>query len=691
MAVSADHLLHSFVWLELICAISQTCAITLIDLNPRNELYNWGKKFRKKFFFLKIDFEKAYDNVNWSFLLSILHQMDFPSRWCGWIRGVIESARSSVLVNGSPTFEFKCSKGIRQGDPISPFLFIIVMEALSHLIGRAKSAGDVVGIKTPMNGPVISHLFYADDAIILGEWSKDNIENVVRILRIFHLCSGLKINLAKSNLFGVGIDTGELDSMAEIIGCQAKSFPFRYLGLTVGANMNRPANWKPVYDIVEARLAKWKAAMLSMGGRVTLIKSVLESLPTYFFSLYKAPVQVIKDIEAKIRNFLWGGDQNNRKIHWAAWDRVACPTDKGGLGLSRLKNINISLLAKWGWRFKVDKEKLWVKVIEAVHSTKNRMDSFPVRKTIGGVWCNIINLLDKVLLENKPLKQYIVGKVGSGEVIQFWLDPWLSIGPLFLRFPALFQLENKKDCKIADRFGLVEGFSRFRWQWKRHLSVGQEIDELIELSSLLINIDLNDNSDKWDWMGSVDGQFSVGLVKSLLSKNLGLQGQYIPSRCKWIPRKCNIFIWRLGLDKLATMDALRKRNIELGNQSCVLCGEEDESVSHLFTSCYLASSLWSIVSSWCKIPPIMAFSVKDLLETHENIGLKGRKKEVIQGIIRIGCWCIWKARNDARFNYISVNLAGIITELKSVGLFWLNSRSKNYNVSWREWCSFVNM
>ncbi|XP_022013975.1 uncharacterized protein LOC110913453 [Helianthus annuus] len=178
--------------------------------------------------------------------------MGFPSRWCSWIKGIIESARSSVLVNGSPTFEFKCSKGIRQGDPISPFLFIIVMEALSYMIDRAKNDGAVVGIQTPLNG--------------------------------------LKINLSKSNLFGVGINNGELENMAEIIGCQAEVFPFRYLGLPVGANMNRVANWKPVYDIVEAGLAKWKAAMLSMGGRITLIKSVLESLPTYFFSLYKAPV-----------------------------------------------------------------------------------------------------------------------------------------------------------------------------------------------------------------------------------------------------------------------------------------------------------------------------------------------------------------------------------------------------------------
>ncbi|KAJ0694981.1 putative RNA-directed DNA polymerase [Helianthus annuus] len=303
-----------------------------------NELFNWGKKLKKKLFFLKIDFEKAYDNVNWKFLLAIMSNMGFPDRWCGWIKGCLESTRSSILVNGSPTFEFSCSKWIRQGEPISPFLFILVMEALSFMIDRAKREGIVTGIQTPHNGPNVSHLFYADDALILGDWSESNINCVVRILRIFHLCSGLKINIFKSNLYGIGVNNGELNTMANIIGCQAESFPFRYLGLTVGANMNRVANWRPVYNIIDARLAKWKATMLSMGGRITLIKSVLESLPNYFFSLYKAPVQVIKDIESKIRNFIWGGDNESKKIHWAAWDRVAGPIDKGGLGLSKLNH-----------------------------------------------------------------------------------------------------------------------------------------------------------------------------------------------------------------------------------------------------------------------------------------------------------------------------------------------------------------
>ncbi|XP_021986636.1 uncharacterized mitochondrial protein AtMg01250-like [Helianthus annuus] len=118
--------------------------------------------------------------------------------------GILSSARSSVLVNRSPTFEFQCGKGIRQGDPISPFLFIVTMEALSCMFDKACEAGVIDGICLPNYGPLLSHVLYADDAIILGEWSKGNVKNVVRILRSFYVCSGLRINLGKSNLYGLG-------------------------------------------------------------------------------------------------------------------------------------------------------------------------------------------------------------------------------------------------------------------------------------------------------------------------------------------------------------------------------------------------------------------------------------------------------------------------------------------------------
>ncbi|KAJ0837719.1 putative RNA-directed DNA polymerase [Helianthus annuus] len=319
-----------------------------------NELISWSRKKKSKAFILKIDFEKAYDNVNWKFVVNILHQMGFPPKWCSWIMGILESASSSVLVNGAPTYTFKCEKGMRQGDPLSPFLFLVVMEALSCMMHSAREEGLVKGIALPNNGPTISHLLYADDAIMVGEWSKQEVINIVRVLRCFFICSGLKINLEKSLLYGIGTSSTECEDMANEVGCKARSPPFKYLGLMVGANMNHVSNWHPVYESFRARLAKWKAHLLSIGGRVVIIKSVLESLLTFYFSLYKAPKKVIQELESMMKKFLWGGGGSleERKMHWVAWAKVSRHKKDGGLGLSKLQEVNTALLSKWGWRYK---------------------------------------------------------------------------------------------------------------------------------------------------------------------------------------------------------------------------------------------------------------------------------------------------------------------------------------------------
>ncbi|XP_021985458.1 uncharacterized mitochondrial protein AtMg01250-like [Helianthus annuus] len=192
--------------------------------------------------------------------------MGFPSLWCKWVERVLSSARSSVLVNGSPTFEFGCSKGIRQGDPLSPFLFLMVMEALSSIFYKAGMEGWFKGIQLPNNGPKISHLFYADDALLLGEWDKENVLSVARCLRIFYLYSGLKINLHKSNLFGMGVEAGEINDMAKVVGCNMDIIPLTYLGIMVGANMNRISNWAPIMEVFDKRLSVWKAKAISIGG-----------------------------------------------------------------------------------------------------------------------------------------------------------------------------------------------------------------------------------------------------------------------------------------------------------------------------------------------------------------------------------------------------------------------------------------
>ena len=139
----------------------------------------WAKSIKKKLLLFKVDFDKAFDSVNWDYLDSVLEQMGFGNKWRSWIRGCLSSSRASVLVNGAPTKEFRVTKGVRQGDPLSPFLFIIAMEGLNVALKTAVEKWIFKGVQLPNNGPTISHLFYADDALFVGEWCKSNIKCLV--------------------------------------------------------------------------------------------------------------------------------------------------------------------------------------------------------------------------------------------------------------------------------------------------------------------------------------------------------------------------------------------------------------------------------------------------------------------------------------------------------------------------------
>ncbi|GKA30618.1 putative RNA-directed DNA polymerase, eukaryota, reverse transcriptase zinc-binding domain protein [Tanacetum coccineum] len=309
-----------------------------------DEIIAWVKKCKKHIMFLKVDFEKAFDSLSWSFLFSILEQMGFSSKWRTWIHSCLNSAFASVLVNGSPTKEFKIERGLRQGDPLSPFLFILAVEALNVALLEATNNNVFHGIKVGTDKIHISHLQFADDALIMGEWSRSNAKNLSRILTCFHLASGLKVNFNKSKLYGIGTSNVELCSLASTIGCLASQFPCTYLGLPIGAKMSRCHNWNPLVDRFHKRLSKWKSKTLSIGGRLTLIKSVLGSLGVYYFSTFKAPIKVINKLEGIRRNFFWGGSLEDKKIMWIAWDNVISPYDRGGLGIGSLRTCNQAIV-----------------------------------------------------------------------------------------------------------------------------------------------------------------------------------------------------------------------------------------------------------------------------------------------------------------------------------------------------------
>ena len=160
----------------------------------------------------------------------------------------------------------------------------------------------------------VYHLLFADDTLIFCKADLDQILILRMILIWFKAVSSLKINLGKSELVSVGV-VNNSDLFLVVLGCKQGSLPMKYLGLPLGAKFKDKTIWNPILEKMERRLAGWKRLYLSKGGRVTLIKSTLSNLPTYFLSLFPIPASVANRIEKLQRNFLWGNFGDDLKIH----------------------------------------------------------------------------------------------------------------------------------------------------------------------------------------------------------------------------------------------------------------------------------------------------------------------------------------------------------------------------------------
>lgn len=193
---------------------------------------------------------------------------------------------------------------------------------------------------------------YADDVIFLSEWDVGSASNLIGLLRCFYVTSGLKINVSKSKILGVGVPKSEVEVMAGTLGCGIAENPFMYLGVPVGCIMAHTKNWNKVVEKFKTKLSSWNAKMLSVGGRLALIKAVLGNLPIYYLSVYRIPVAVEKILESLRSNFFIGADMEERKMVWVAWRKCMASKESGGLGIGSIFALNRALLFKWIWRFR---------------------------------------------------------------------------------------------------------------------------------------------------------------------------------------------------------------------------------------------------------------------------------------------------------------------------------------------------
>ncbi|GKB35851.1 RNA-directed DNA polymerase, eukaryota [Tanacetum coccineum] len=630
-----------------------------------NEVLDWCKRKNKQAMFFKVDFAKAYNSVCWDFLIDVLEAFGFGLTWCNWIRGTFCYAKASILVNGSPSDEFHLHCGLKQGDPLSPYLFILVMESLHLSVSRVVDEGVFKGIR--LHGSLsLSHLFFADDALFMGEWSDSNLRGIIYILKCFFLASGLKINIQKSQVLGVGVPRSSVESMASSLGCSIMEKKFRYLGVMVGERMSRYKAWDDVVLKLKTRLSKWKAKTLSIGGRLTLLKSVLGASPLYNMSIFKVPKGVLKVMESIRSNFFKGASLSEKKISWIAWDKVLASKKKGGLGVSSYFALNRALLLKWVWRFVSQDGSLWFRVIQAVHG--NKIDTHTVHKS--SIWSAILKEVHVLKSTGFDFMSYCSKRIGDGQSTSFWLETWKGDIPFRDMFPRLFALESAKHICVADKMS-----GPLNMSFRRPVRGGVEQQEFSELCSILDSVMLSQASDRWYCSLSSSGDFCVKEVRTAID-DMALPSHPEPTRwVKFIPIKINIFVWRARRDCLPTRHNLVHKGVVLESTSCPVCLSGVEDVHHILFRCSLAQEVLHRVCRWWEMDFQHWTSFSEWEVWFSAIRLPVIVKSLMEGVFYVAWWFIWGFRNRSIFDDNTPSRSKLFEDIVSSSFLWCNSRS----------------
>ncbi|CAA7025874.1 unnamed protein product [Microthlaspi erraticum] len=261
-----------------------------------------------------------------------MRKMGFASQWIGWIMACVRSISFSIIINGSDFGNVQPSRGIRQGDPLSPYLFLLCAETLSQMLSQAEQKRELCGMKLARHCPTVSHLLFADDSLFFCKASYEDCRRIARILQDYEAISGQKVNLQKSSItFGNRIHNHRRNVIQGILGITKLEGGGKYLGLTEQFGRRKPESFQGIVKRVKDNVGGWYNQYLSQGGKEVLIKSVAQAKPVYSMSCFLIPKQICEEINSSLSEFWWGtNEQGRRKISWISWERLSIPKNEGG-------------------------------------------------------------------------------------------------------------------------------------------------------------------------------------------------------------------------------------------------------------------------------------------------------------------------------------------------------------------------
>ncbi|VFQ90791.1 unnamed protein product [Cuscuta campestris] len=319
---------------------------------------------------IKLDMAKAFDRVDLRYLINILGQLGFNSHSQKLLMANLVGSYLSVLINGSPAGFFQIKRGVKQGDPLSPLLFLISSECFSRMIKFHMNTSSLGSFNTG-NHPLISHLAFADDLVIFLNGDTRNLKKFRRILEDYQQGSGQQVNLNESSFYkGKKVNQAKLGSMARSLGMDHGDLPFTYLGARMVKGKLRKHHCSKLHNQFDKYLNSWYSTTLNPMGRLVLIKHVLSSIPLHITAVHIIPQSIIHTLHKKMANFLWGFKNGKPKYHWSKWINLCVPTNEGGLSLRSLDDIQDAYSIKLWWKVQTDNT-MWARFMRAKYLSRS--------------------------------------------------------------------------------------------------------------------------------------------------------------------------------------------------------------------------------------------------------------------------------------------------------------------------------
>lgn len=421
---------------------------------------------------IKLDISKAFDTVSWEFLLELLTKRGFSIRWTDWLVALLRTSSSVVMLNGCPRPRISHRRGLRQGDPLSPYLFILAMDVLNRLFEIATEEGWLSPLKGHHARLRLS--LYANDAVVFTNPRREDISCIMQIMIAFGEATGLKINMSKSIVAAIrcsGIDMEEV--LSDFSGARV-GFPMQYLGMPLTLARTRLVHLRYIQDRVKDKLAGWQGKLITVAGRKELIKSVINALPVYLLTALKAPKKFLKELDKTRRRFLWAGDgQLTGGKCKVAWTKVCAPTEQGGLGIKELGLFSRSMRLCWLWFEWEDRDRPWKGLELPVDDDDRRL----------------FNAATMVSL-------------GNGRRASFWRSRWLDGEAPATLFPNLFNHSKRKNRTVQ------EALTDSRWVRDVDHNMSQQIiSEFLDLWCRVVDTVLSqEQEDRIIWLHSSDGK-----------------------------------------------------------------------------------------------------------------------------------------------------------------------------------------